>query len=87
MISSTISFSNIGQGEGLASLNIFFRIGVSHGFWNFKSNALIAKLKKVLRLVYRTLLVVCLVPSVSWVKNDRISSDVMDSNSLLPKLF
>jgi hypothetical protein len=42
-----------------------------------------AKLKKVLRLAYRILLVVCLVPSVSWVKNDRISSNVMDSNSLI----
>ncbi len=85
MISSTVSFSNIVQGGGLASLNSFFRTRVSHGFWNLESNVLITKLKKVLRFVYRFLLVVCLVPSVSWVKNDRISSVVMDSNFLLPK--
>ena len=84
MISSTTSFSIIDQDGNFASLNIFFRTGVSHGLWNLKSNVLITKLKKVFRLAYRILLVVCLVPSVSWFKNDRISSGVMDSNSLSP---
>jgi len=36
-------------------------------------------------LEYRFALVVCLFPSVNWVKNARISSAVMDSNSLSPK--
>lgn len=46
---------------------------------------LIMKLKKELRLEYRFDLVVCLFPSVNRVKNARISSTVMDSNSLSPK--
>ncbi len=45
----------------------------------------IMKLKKELRLEYRFALVVCLFPSVNGVKNARISSAVMDSNSLSPK--
>ena len=50
MISSTTSFSIIGQDGGFASLNNFFRVGVSHGLLNLISNVLNAKLKKVLRL-------------------------------------
>jgi hypothetical protein len=86
MISSTTSFSIMGQDGSLASLNIFFKAGVSHGLLNLKSNVLITKLKKVLRLAYRIRLVVCLLPLVRWFKNDRISSDVMDFNSLSPNL-
>ena len=52
-------------GADLASLNSFFRTGVSHGFWDLVLNVFIIKLKKVLRFAYRILLVVCLVPSVS----------------------
>ncbi len=84
MISSTTSFSIMGQDGGFASLNIFFKAGVSHGLLYLKSNVLITKLKKVLRLAYRIRLVVCLLPLVRRFKNDRTSSDDMDSNSLSP---
>ena len=80
------SFSIMGQDGGFASLNIFFKAGVSHGLLNLISNALITKLKKVLRLAYRIRLVVCFLPLVRWFKNDRISSDDMDFNFLLPNL-
>ena len=59
MISSTISFSKMGQDGGFASLNNFFRAGVSQGLLNLISNVLMIKLKKVLRLAYRIRLVVC----------------------------
>jgi hypothetical protein len=59
IISSTISFSIMGQEGGFASRNIFFRVRVSQGLSNLISNVLMTKLKKVLRLAYRIRLVVC----------------------------
>ena len=43
------------------------------------------KLKKDLRCEYLLCLVACLVPSVMEVRKVRISSEDMESNSLLPK--
>ena len=42
------------------------------------------KLKKDVRSEYRSFLVDCFEPSVSSLKNDRISSADMDSKSCLP---
>ena len=75
----------MGHAWGLGSLNSFLKAGVSQGFWNLLSNVFITKLKKDLRLEYRLLLVVCLLPSVNWFKKVRISSVVMDWSSLSPK--
>ena len=50
MISSITSFSMIGHGGGLRSLNIFLKMGVSHGFLMLGSMEFLMKLKKALRL-------------------------------------
>ena len=50
IISSTTSFSMIGQGGGLRSLNIFLKMSVSHGFLMLGSMEFMMKLKKALRL-------------------------------------
>jgi hypothetical protein len=50
IISLITSFSMIGHGGGLRSLNIFFKMGVSHGFLMLGSMEFMMKLKKALRL-------------------------------------
>ena len=82
MISSISSFSMIGHGGDLLSLNIFLKMGVPHGFWMLISMEFLMKLKNALRLEYLLRLVVCLFPSVILVRKERISSGVMDSSSL-----
>ena len=72
----------IGHGGDLLSVNIFLKMGVSHGFWMLISMEFLMKLKNALRLEYRLRLVVCLFPSVSFVRKERISSGEKDSSYL-----
>ena len=67
-----------------ARLNIFFSMGVSQGFFSSGSKVLIMKLKKADNVVKRFRLVFCLLPSVMRVRNERMSSWVIELMSLCP---